>query len=375
MKPKVAIVRGKFLNRYEMQFYEPLVTQFDVTAFGSGKPYHDKFNFPVVKLSSPMDLPDFPFKMPILNRLFIDAHYLWGLENNLKGFELVHTAETYYHYTQQCINAKRKGYVKKVIATVLENIPFNNEKIWGRKAFKKRARTDLDQIIALTQKTKSGLVAEGADPEKISVIGHFVDSRRFRPIKKDPSNNRITILFVGRLEIYKGVFDILYAADKLLHDPEISEYQLTFMFTGMGSEYSRMKDLEKQLGIENYIIHANALYDAMPEVYQTADIFVAPSKTTKTWEEQYNTSLLEAQASGLAIVTTNTGGIPENVGNAALIVNPGDIDKLTDAIKKFIKDKYLRIKYASIARQRAEKIHDIGIGAQKLEELYHRLLA
>src|SRR3990172_12886687 len=158
MKKKIAIVRGKFLNRYEMQFFEPLIRDFDITAFGSLTSFHDRFRFPVVKLPSPMDLPDFPYKMSVLNRLLTDAHYLVGLEEKLRGFDLVHTAETYFHYTQQCLNAKRKGYVKKVIATVLENIPFNNEGIWGRKAFKKRAREELDHVIALTHKTKEVLL-------------------------------------------------------------------------------------------------------------------------------------------------------------------------------------------------------------------------
>ncbi|KKU88355.1 MAG: hypothetical protein UY16_C0008G0002 [Candidatus Gottesmanbacteria bacterium GW2011_GWA2_47_9] len=86
MKPTVAIVRGKFLNRYEMQFFEPLTDRFDITAFGSLAPYHDRFAFPVVKLPCPLDIPDFPYKMAVLNRLCVDAHYLWGLEEKLKGF-------------------------------------------------------------------------------------------------------------------------------------------------------------------------------------------------------------------------------------------------------------------------------------------------
>ena len=49
-KPKIAIVRGKFLNKYEMQMYEPLVDRYDITAFGSLTSYHDQFTFPVVKL-------------------------------------------------------------------------------------------------------------------------------------------------------------------------------------------------------------------------------------------------------------------------------------------------------------------------------------
>ena len=348
-KPKIAIVRGKFLNKYEMQMYEPLVRTYDITAFGSLTSYHDSFAFPVVKLPSPMDFPEFPYKMPVLNRLFVDAHYLWGLENKLHDFDIIHTAETYFHYTQQCLDAKRKA---KVVATVLENIPFNNEGIHGRKAFKKRSRNELDHIIALTNKTKEALLAEGADPTKITVISHFVDTKRFHPVSKKNSKD-ITVLFVGRLEEEKGVLDIVNTARLL---PGVR-----FLFVGDGS-------------LGNVVEHRIVSYDDMPEVYQQADIFVAPSKPTPTWEEQYNTSLMEAQAAGLPIVTTNTGGIPENVGDAAIVVSPGDVDAITKAVKRFIDEPKLRALYRKKARERATRVHDIAHGAKKLDLLYQHLL-
>jgi len=348
-KPKIAIVRGKFLNKYEMQMYEPLIRTYNITAFGSLTSYHDRFAFPVIKLPSPMDLPDFSYKMPVLNRLFVDAHYLWGLENKLHDFDIIHTAETYFHYTQQCLNAKRKA---KVVITVLENIPFNNEGIWGRKAFKKRAREESDHIVALTKKTKDALLTEGADSRKITVISHFVDTKRFHPVSKRNSKN-ITVLFVGRLEEEKGVLDIVNAARLL---PGVR-----FLFVGDGS-------------LGNVVEHRIVSYDDMPEVYRQADIFVAPSKPTPTWEEQYNTSLMEAQATGLPIVTTNTGGIPENVGDAGIVVPPGDVDAITKAVKRFIDEPKLRAMYSKKARERALKVHDITVGAKKLDLLYQHLL-
>ena len=137
-KSAVAIVRGKFLNRYELQSFEPLTKHFRLTAFGSLAPLHERFMFPVVKLPSPMDLPDFPYKMPVLNRLWTDAHYLYGLEGKLRGYDIVHTAETYFRYTQQCLEAKKRGWVRRVVATVWETIANNNEGIRGRKEYKER---------------------------------------------------------------------------------------------------------------------------------------------------------------------------------------------------------------------------------------------
>lgn len=359
-KPKIAIVRGKFLNKYEMQMYEPLVGRYDITAFGSLTSYHDAFAFPVVKLPSPMDLSfgaGSRFARPFLNRLFVDAHYLWGLEERLRGFDIVHSAETYFHYTQQCLAVKRAGRVKTVIATVLENIPFNNEGIWGRKTFKARARRQLDHIVALTHKTKEALIAEGADTKKMSVIPHFIDTNRFVPMQ--PKKTVRTILFCGRLEEYKGVFDFVAMAHRLPR-------ALRFVMVGTGSQQDNLR----RAGVELRSVS----YNDMPAVYREADIFVAPSKPTKTWEEQYCTVLLEAQAAGLPIVTTRTGGIPENVGDAGIIVAPGDVDAMTQAVQRFIDDPLLRLAYGKKARARAESVHDITIGAHKLDLLYQKLL-
>ncbi len=386
MKPKIAIVRGKFLNKYEMQFYEPLAKQFDLTAFGSLTPFHSQFAFPRVLLPSPMDLPDVPYKMPVLNRLFADAHYLLGLEGKLKGFDIVHSAETYYRYTQQALNAKKKGYVKKVIATVLENIPHNNEGIRGRKEFKARARQELDHIVALTHKTKDALIVEGADPKKISVISHFIDTKIFRPSdaamrRRASDQKKLTVLYSGRLETYKGVYDVLAAAQRIVADTKIKGYDIQFVFVGDGSEKIKMLSLEKGFHLEKHVLHKHVPYSEMPAVYDAADIFVAPSKSRRgqdgkiTWEEQYCTALLEAQAAGLPIVTTNSGGIPENVGDAAELVPPGDVSALTQQLMSFITSPSKRKQFAHKARIRAETVHDKMIGAKKLAQLYESLLA
>ncbi|HEX7041638.1 MAG TPA: glycosyltransferase family 4 protein [Patescibacteria group bacterium] len=375
MKAKIALIRGKFLNAYEMQIFEPLVKKYDITAFGSLAPYHEKFAFPVIKLPSPMDLPNFPKKMPILNRIFTDVHYLYGLEEKLRGFDIVHSAETYFYYTKQALNAKKKGYVKKVIATVLENIPFNNEGIWGRKELKRNARENLDHMIALTQRTKDTLILEGADEKKITVISHGINTEIFYPGKNGVSNKKnLTIMFAGRLEKYKGVYEILYAIKLLNLDKDLKDFNLKYTIVGDGSEKINMLMLEKKLSIDRIITHKNLEYTQMPEEYRKADIFLAPSKPTDTYQEQYCTALLEAQASGLPIVTTFSGGIPENLGEAGLIIGPGDFYSLKESIKEFILSTQKRLFFSKKARERALKIHDTKVIAKKLENLYQSLL-
>lgn len=371
MKPKVGIIRGKFLNKYEMQTLEYLNAKYSLTAFGSLTPFHDKFTFPVKKLMSPMDLPEFPLKMPILNRLFIDAHYLLGLESQLKGYDIAHSAETYYRYTQQCLNAKQKGYVKKVVVTVLENIAHNNEGIWGRKSFKKRTRDEADALITLTEKSKNALVTEGADSEKITVIGSGIDTERFYP-KKEKKNDGITILFVGRLERYKGVFDILQAAQQVIQ--LTTEKKVKFLFVGNGSQEDNMISFVYNSGIEKYIKITSVPYHTIPETYRAADIFIAPSIDTPTWEEQYGYMLLEAQASGLPIITTRSGSIPEVVGDAALLVDQKNPAQIADAVMQLLENKKMRELYAKKSRERAVRVHDSRVIAEKIAKVYESLL-
>lgn len=378
---KLAVVRGKFLNQYEMQLFYPLAGRYDITAFGSLTSYHDKFPFPVVKLLSPMDLPEFSYKMPILNRIFTDAHVLWGLEEKLRGFDMVHSAETYFYYTKQCLEAKKRGYVKKVVATVLENIPYNNEGIWGRKELKARARNELDHIIALTEKAKTVLLQEGADERKITVMPHGIDSRRFRPRKEfiqelgRKEKREFTIMFAGRLEEYKGVFDFIDAAKELLEINELNDYRLKFLVVGEGSEKQKLLHEVNKYNLGKLVQFEIANYQQMPDIYMKADIFVAPSKPTLTYDEQYCTVLLEAQATGLPIVTTATGGIPENIGDAGIVVTPGRSDELANALKKLLLQPKLRVTYSRLARERAEKVHDIRVVSKRLARVYEQIWA
>jgi alpha-maltose-1-phosphate synthase len=376
MKRKIAIVRGAFLNQYEMQVFEKMKNAYDLHAFSSLRPIHASFIFPTHHLLSPMDIPDIPYKMQIINRLFTDAHYLYNLEKKMSGFSLAHTAETYYHYTHQCLEAKKKGIIKKVVATVLENIPFNNEGIHGRKQFKKQARNELDHIIAITKNAKEGLILEGADEKKISVVGSAINTSYFKPRLKPKNKDpyKINLLYVGRLEVYKGIYELVYAVKKLVQDKELKKYTIQVTIIGEGSEKMRLREKENMLGISNLIKHKVVPYTQIATEYQNADIFIAPSKPTYTWQEQFGYMLLEAQAVGLPIVTTNTGAIPENVGNCASLVAAGDYVALADAIKRFMINPKMREIYGKNARERAISVHDTKIAAQKIMNIYEEVL-
>jgi len=368
---KIAIVRGKYLNNYEMQSYEPLVTEHEIVGFASKRPLGRDFSFEVKNLFSLLDLPNFPFKMPILNRIFVDAHFLVGLEKHLAGFDIVHAAETYFGFSRQCLMAKDRGLVKKLVITCWENISFANEGIWGRRGTKKMIIEEADLFIAVSKKAKRVLELEGAEPKKIIVINPGINIKRFFP--KQRAGRKIRFLFTGRLEEEKGVYDILQAIRLLVFDDEIKKNNLEFCFYGLGSKKKKIEALEGELGIKKYVKHDKVSYEKMPGVYQKTDIFWAPSKATKNWQEQWSMVLLEAQASGLPIITTKCGSIEENVGNSCLYVDEGDFYGLYIAAKKLILDEKLRKKLGLLARKRVEMYFDNKKIAKKISRAYKNL--
>jgi len=360
---KIFIIRGAFLNPFELQNYYLLAKKNEVIAISSKHPISDKIQLPLKKLWSPTDLPNFPFKFPILNRLFTDAHRLYGLDKVIKGADIVHVAETYFGYTHQAIMAKRRGVVKRVISTVWEIIPHNNESLRGRKQYKKLAQESVDHFITVTEMAKEALLQEGVSDTKISVIPVGVDIKRFSPEPGLRKKRTFNILCVARLVPEKGIEDLVTAFFKIKE--KYPQVHLTLIGDGpLGHDLA---------GFKNIHLKKNVPYGQIHTEYQKADLFCLPSRSTSTWQEQFGVSLVEAMASGLPIVTTSTGAIPEVCGEAALYGCERSPETLQTNLEKLIYNEVLRQKMAQIARARALAKFDHLKIAKQIQTLYQKV--
>lgn len=355
---KISIIRGGFLNPFELQNYYSIAKKNQLKCISSKFPISDHINLPLVKLWSPTDLP-LSYKYQILNRVLLDAHYLFGLEKVIKESDIVHVAETYYHYALQAIQAKKKGLVKKIISTVWETIPFNNETLSGRKMIKQIARKEIDHFIAVTEIAKKALIKEGIEPNKITIIPMGVDVFRFKPTKtKRKSVSHI--LYIGRLVKEKGVEELLESFKEI--KKEFKNMRLTIIGNGP---------------LKNKCQKAGAILKAVPyskihREYQKADLFILPSQPTKTWEEQFGMVLVEALSCGLPIITSDTPVLNEVCRNSALYIQPGNVDNLTAQIKKIITDNNLRKKLQTAARRLAYHHYDSRKIAGQILKVYEK---
>jgi glycosyltransferase involved in cell wall biosynthesis len=375
---KIALIRGPDLNPFEMQSFEPIKDDFELVGFTTRRPNYEvsKLDFSIVYLPSPADygrgIPKFS---NILNRVLTDHRYMIGLEDRLKGFDVAHTAETFTAYTQQALAAKRKGWVKKVVVTVWENIPFAQEGVRGRREFKQRTLSEADKFLAVSQKAKESLILEGADPEKIEVIMMGIDLARFnkfsynevfqnRDVSKGKTGSK-KILFVGRIEYQKGIYDLIAAVAML---PEVE-----LIIVGDGPEKKQVLELVRRLKIDNRVEMKKVSYEQMPSIYQEGEVFVLPSVPTPHWQEQFGMVLIEAMASGAPVISTFSGSIPEVVGQAAILVPPGDPWKLKGEIERLINHPQARKSLSQLGQERAKLIFDRFKVAEKIKEFYRRL--
>jgi glycosyltransferase involved in cell wall biosynthesis len=206
-----------------------------------------------------------------------------------------------------------------------------------------------DAYIAVSEWMKGQLVQRGIAADRIHVIHCGGDPARFGPERRDPTLLRSqpvrrVVLFPGRPTIVKGSAVLAQALPRVLERFPAAE----FVFTGGGAEeFLRLVPLS-----ENLRSHVRFLgyvpFDYLPRIYASADLVIAP-----TYYENFPIRILEALASGVPVVASSVGGIPEAVrsGFTGTLVPPGDPTRLAEAIVDLLSDDALRVRLGEEGRR------------------------
>jgi glycosyltransferase involved in cell wall biosynthesis len=167
----------------------------------------------------------------------------------------------------------------------------------------------------------------------IPIMYNGVEIDVFHPRGEPKSNESINILCVGRLIERKGQHYLINAFAALKHT---TRQPVHLTLVGTGDFESQLRSIAKDLDLRDSITFKGFVpREIMPEVYRDADIFVLPSQS-----EGMSIALLEAMASGLPLVVTNTGGVKELVEDQenGLIIPWADTDALSQALKDLVED-------------------------------------
>jgi glycosyltransferase involved in cell wall biosynthesis len=197
------------------------------------------------------------------------------------------------------------------------------------------------RINTLCQPFARQLAANGARPERIAVLTNTV-APRSPPSQAEIDALRsalgagagdLLILSVGRLSSEKGHINLLNAVLAL---PQELRQRLRIVFAGDGPERESLTTAALPLG--DRVIFAGHLPDAWHH-YHASDVFVLPS-----YSEGSPLVMFEAMAAGKPIIASRVGGIPEVLedGRTAVLVEPGSVPALTEALARAATDKGLR---------------------------------
>lgn len=177
--------------------------------------------------------------------------------------------------------------------------------------------------------------------EKIRVIPMGIDTNLFRKRNiqkpKKYEKNKI-LLFVGRLSEQKGLQFLVYA----LADVIKAEQRTKLLVIGEGFYKNTVSRIVQEKNLGKYVEFLGPMTQSdLSKFYNYADVFVMPSLSTKTGTEALGLALLEAMASGCAVIATKVGGMPSIIkhNQNGLLVEQKSAADLSNAIIMLFKDK------------------------------------
>ncbi len=236
------------------------------------------------------------------------------------------------------------------------------------------------RIIANSRAVAKRLRRKTSAKKKLTVIYNGVDMRLFSGgdsagVRSELGAGEGSVLvgIVGRIGAGKGHEVFMHAAKRALEDDGGENLRFAIigdeLFTDNGRG-GRMKDLVERLGISDSVV-CTGYRDDVERVMGALDILVLASEN-----EPFGRVLIEAMAAGKALVATSAGGVREVVegGVTALLVRPGDVELMANAITRLSRDHELRERMGESGKNRVRKKFSIEEHVSKIERIYDDIL-
>ena len=314
-------------------------------------------------------------------------HYIYikmdGWWNKLrkKFYQKTHGKE-YYHYTieyflHEAIKDIRKqqydfillenrpGYAIKLKKATDARLVYHlhNEKLSQQVPQYQTIYDAATCIITVSDYIKGLVQTINSDDTKTKTVYNGIDINAFTykaPAKPRPSlslsEDDFILLFSGRITKEKGIMELIEAMNQLKNYTQIKLLVIGSSFYGNANNENNFVKVLKQKAedVNDRIIFTGFIpYSDMPQYLRTADLAVIPS----IWDDPFPTTVLEAQAMGLPIITTRRGGIPEEVTEKNAILLDTDehfVDNLATAILELYEHPEKREQMAASGLERAK---------------------
>lgn len=216
---------------------------------------------------------------------------------------------------------------------------------------------------------------EAADPERVRVIYNGVDTERFHPGPPEEALARELDLpagvpvvgMVANLHRYKGHAELIQATAKLRAEG------LRFNVLFVGREGDASEDVRRLIGESGLTgsVRFTGPRPDIPRLLRLLDVFVSASH-----EEGFSNSILEAMASGRAIVATAVGGTLEQIedGVTGLVVPPGQPEGFAAALFRLFRQDHLRSRLGAAARETVRQRFSLDQLSKSMAALYRTVI-
>jgi len=293
-----------------------------------------------------------PFKSFIASLFF----YPFIVIKNRKKDSILHIAKQEEAYLLNFISARNTVVTCHDMISLFNNKHRLIDKLMVSLCIKGLKKAD--RIITVSNYSKSEIIKYLDYPEKkIDVIYNGLDHNEFKVLKDNKavlrkygvSERNSLILFVGTEEPRKNLLRIIKSIGKISK----KNNNITLLKVGTPLNIDRRHELKtyiKKLGLENNVKFLDYVSEKdLIKIYNSVDFLVLPSLY-----EGFGFPALEAMACGCPVITSNTTSLPEVVGDAAITINPYNIDQLAEAMYKLLKNNETRKKLIKKGLKRAK---------------------
>lgn len=206
----------------------------------------------------------------------------------------------------------------------------------------------------------------------IEVIPNFVDTNRFRPLKKDhfkkalcPNGERL-LVHVSNFRPVKRAVEVVEVFHRLIE----KGFGLKLLLVGDGPDRVATEHRARELDVVDDVRFLGK-QEPVEEILSIADVFLMPSGS-----ETFGLAALEAMACGVPVVASDIGGIPELVlhEETGFLCPLGDIEAYTESVQALLENEELRLQLARASRARAVDVFEASKIVPLYESYYDRVL-